>query len=173
MGVRVSVESAIISDGKFEPINPRTAKKFFELARALVTYAHDQGHITENIAAGLAFSTKGAEAPRKRTYSPSQIEKLLHGPAYTLTKPPRWRLFLPLIGKIPVRLLVTRKRSKRPFARIVVQVFQNHAHSTLTDFRGVGSSLSHGLIFSRVEASTKPGVIHHDSQTSQTKDRQF
>ncbi|RAA00006.1 hypothetical protein, partial [Stutzerimonas stutzeri] len=43
--------------------------------------------------------------------------------------------------------------------RIVVQVFQNHAHSTLTDFRGVGSSLSHGLIFSRVEASTKPGVI--------------
>jgi len=95
--------SKIISDGKFEPINPRTAKKFFELARALVTYAHDQGHITENIAAGLAFSTKGAEAPRKRTYSPSQIEKLLHGPAYTLTQPPRWRLddykfWLPLLG---------------------------------------------------------------------------
>ncbi|WP_219852821.1 hypothetical protein, partial [Stutzerimonas stutzeri] len=43
----------------------------------------------------------------------------------------------------------------------VVQVFQNHAHSTLTDFRGVGSSLSHGLIFSRVEASTKPGVIQY------------
>jgi len=95
--------SKIISDGKFEPINPRTAKKFFELARALVTYAHDQGYITENIAAGLAFSTKGAEAPRKRTYSPSQIEKLLHGPAYTLTQPPRWRLddykfWLPLLG---------------------------------------------------------------------------
>ncbi len=95
--------SKIISDGKFEPINPRTAKKFFELARALVTYAHDQGYITENIAAGLAFSTKGAEAPRKRTYSPSQIEKLLHGPAYTLTTPPRWRLddykfWLPLLG---------------------------------------------------------------------------
>src|SRR3546814_8841179 len=34
--------SKIISDGKFEPINPRTAKKFFELARALVTYAHDR-----------------------------------------------------------------------------------------------------------------------------------
>lgn len=95
--------SKIISDGKFEPINPRTAKKFFELARALVTYAHDQGYITENIAAGLAFSTKGAEAPRKRTYSPSQIEKLLHGPAYTLITPPRWRLddykfWLPLLG---------------------------------------------------------------------------
>ena len=95
--------SKIISDGKFEPINPRTAKKFFELARALISYAHDQGYITENIAAGLAFSTKGAEAPRKRTYSPSQIEKLLHGPAYTLTQPPRWRLddykfWLPLLG---------------------------------------------------------------------------
>ncbi|WP_314017849.1 site-specific integrase [Stutzerimonas degradans] len=95
--------SKIISDGKFEPINPRTAKKFFELARALVTYAHDQGYITENIAAGLVFSTKGADAPRKRTYSPSQIDKLLHGPVYTLTKPPRWRLddykfWLPLLG---------------------------------------------------------------------------
>ncbi|MEN1625626.1 hypothetical protein AAIH53_26290, partial [Pseudomonas aeruginosa] len=42
----------------------------------------------------------------------------------------------------------------------VVQVFQNHAHSTFTDFGGVGRSLSHGLIFSRVEASTKPGAIH-------------
>ncbi|MDU0575095.1 hypothetical protein, partial [Pseudomonas aeruginosa] len=36
---------------------------------------------------------------------------------------------------------------------------QNHAHSTFTDFGGVGRSLSHGLIFSRVEASTKPGAI--------------
>ncbi|WP_410897092.1 DUF6708 domain-containing protein, partial [Pseudomonas guariconensis] len=28
------------------------------------------------------------------------------------------------------------------------------------DFRGVGRSLFHGLIFSRVEASTKPGAVH-------------
>ncbi len=39
-------------------------------------------------------------------------------------------------------------------------MLQNHAHGTFTDFRGVGRSLSHGLIFSRVKASTKPGVIH-------------
>jgi len=39
-------------------------------------------------------------------------------------------------------------------------VLQNHAHSTFTDFGGVGRSLSHSLIFSRVEASTKPGAIH-------------
>lgn len=95
--------SKIISDGKYEPINARTAKKFFELARAVMRYAHDQGLLSENIAAGLAFSTKGAEAPRKRTYSPGQIEKLLHGPAFTLTQPPRWRLddykfWLPLMG---------------------------------------------------------------------------
>jgi hypothetical protein len=38
-------------------------------------------------------------------------------------------------------------------------MLQNHAHGTFTDFRGVGRSLSHGLIFSRVEASTKPGAI--------------
>jgi len=40
-------------------------------------------------------------------------------------------------------------------------MLQNHAHGTFTDFRGVGRSLSHGLIFSRVEASTKPGAIHY------------
>lgn len=45
----------------------------------------------------------------------------------------------------------------RPLGRGVVQVLQNHAHGTLTDFRGVGRGLSHGLIFSRVEASTNPG----------------
>ncbi|WP_081232202.1 DJ-1/PfpI family protein [Pseudomonas chlororaphis] len=37
-------------------------------------------------------------------------------------------------------------------------MLQNHAHGTFTDFRGIGRSLSHGLIFSRVEASTKPGA---------------
>ena len=47
----------------------------------------------------------------------------------------------------------------RPLGGVVVQVFQNHAHSTFTDFGGVGRSLSHSLIFSRVEASTKPGAI--------------
>lgn len=95
--------SKIISEGKYEPINARTAKKFFELARAVIRFAHDQGLLSENIAAGLVFSTKGAEAPRKRTYSPGQVEKLLHGPAFTLTQPPRWRLddfkfWLPMLG---------------------------------------------------------------------------
>lgn len=95
--------SKIIQEGKFEPINARTAKKFFELARAVIGYAHDQGYLKENISAGLTFSTKGAPSPRKRTYSPGQIEKLLNGPSYTLTQPPRWRLddyrfWLPLLG---------------------------------------------------------------------------
>lgn len=95
--------SQIIQGGKYEPINARTAKKFFELARALISYAHDQGYLKENLAAGLAFSTKGAPSPRKRTYNPGQIELLLNGPAYTLKAPPRWRLddyrfWLPLLG---------------------------------------------------------------------------
>lgn len=95
--------SKLIQEGKFEPINARTAKKFFELARAVIGYAHDQGYLTENITAGLTFSTKGAACPRKRTYSPRQIEQLLNGPVYTLTQPPRWRLddyrfWLPLLG---------------------------------------------------------------------------
>src|SRR5690606_31088549 len=46
-----------------------------------------------------------------------------------------------------------------PLGWVVVQMLQNHAHGTFTDFRGVGRSLFHGLIFSRVEASTKPGAI--------------
>src|SRR5690606_27514557 len=46
-----------------------------------------------------------------------------------------------------------------PLGGIVVQMLQNHAHGTFTDFRGVGRSLFHGLIFSRVEASTKPGAV--------------
>ncbi|WP_027909342.1 site-specific integrase [Pseudomonas sp. URMO17WK12:I4] len=95
--------SQIIQGGKYEPINARTAKKFFELARALISYAHDQGYLKENLAAGLSFSTKGAPSPRKRTYSPRQIEQLLNGPVYTLKKPPRWRLddyrfWLPALG---------------------------------------------------------------------------
>ncbi len=95
--------SQIIQSGKYEPLNARTAKKFFELARALISYAHDQGYLKENLAAGLSFSTKGAAAPRKRTYTPRQIEQLLNGPVYTLKSPPRWRLddyrfWLPLLG---------------------------------------------------------------------------
>lgn len=95
--------SKLIQNGKYEPINARTAKKFFELARAVIGYAHDQGYLKENIAAGLTFSTKGADSPRKRTYSPGQIEKLLAGPVYSLTEPPRWRLddyrfWLPILG---------------------------------------------------------------------------
>ncbi|MGN5595357.1 site-specific integrase [Stutzerimonas nitrititolerans] len=93
----------IIQNGKYEAINARTAKKFFELARAVVGYAHDQGYLKENLAAGLTFSTKGSPTPRKRTYSPRQIEQLLNGPVYTLKEPPRWRLddyrfWLPILG---------------------------------------------------------------------------
>lgn len=94
---------ALIQEARFEPINARTAKKFFELARAVISYAHNEGYLTENIAAGLTFSTKGAPTPRKRTYTPGQIQKLLNGPVHTLKTPPQWRLddyrfWLPLLG---------------------------------------------------------------------------
>ncbi|PTT71455.1 hypothetical protein DBR41_30425, partial [Pseudomonas sp. HMWF010] len=48
----------------------------------------------------------------------------------------------------------------RPLRGVIVQMLQNHAHGTFTDFRGVGRGLFYSLIFSRVEASTKPGAIH-------------
>lgn len=93
----------LIQEAQFEPINARTAKKFFELTRAVIGYAHNQGYVTENIAAGLTFTTKGAPTPRKRTYTPGQIQKLLNGPVHTLQTPPKWRLddyrfWLPLLG---------------------------------------------------------------------------
>lgn len=95
--------TVILERGGYEPLNPRTAKKVFELTRALMAYAFDHELLTENPAAGLAFSTKGADAPRKRTYSTSQIESLLRGPLYTMCSTPRWRLddfkfWLPLLG---------------------------------------------------------------------------
>lgn len=46
-----------------------------------------------------------------------------------------------------------------PLGGVVVQVLQNHVHGTFTDFGGVGSSFSHGLIFSRVDASTKRWAV--------------
>lgn len=95
--------AAVLERGGYETLNLRTAKKVFELARALMSYALDHDLIKENPAAGMIFSTKCADSPRKRTYSASQLERLIDGPLYKLTSPPRWRLddfkfWLPLLG---------------------------------------------------------------------------
>lgn len=93
----------IMERGNYEPVNLRTAKKFFELARAMMSYALDNDLIKENPGSNLTLSTKGEDAPRKRTYSTTQTQQLLSGPLYTLQSPPRWRLddykfWLPLMG---------------------------------------------------------------------------
>ncbi len=93
----------LMDDPAVEPLNPRTVKKFFELIRAVFRHAHDHDLLKTDIAQGLVFKIKGAEAPRKRTYSPGQVEALLKGPALTLDTPPKWRLddfkfWLPLLG---------------------------------------------------------------------------
>jgi integrase len=95
--------SQLLEDPNVEPLNPRTAKKFFELIRAVMRHAYDHGLLQSDIASNLVFTIKGAESPRKRTYTPGQIEKLLKGPALTLETPPKWRLddykfWLPLLG---------------------------------------------------------------------------
>jgi len=93
----------LISERQYETINARTAKKFFELARSLMRYAHDNGLASEDLGSGLLFSTRGAPPVRRRTYDHSQIEKLLNGPVYRIIDMPRWRLddykfWLPLLG---------------------------------------------------------------------------
>ncbi len=95
--------SQLLEDPTVDPINPRTAKKFFELIRAVMRHAYDHGLLDSDIASNLVFTIKGAELPRKRTYTPGQLEKLLKGPALTLKTPTRWRLddykfWLPLLG---------------------------------------------------------------------------
>jgi hypothetical protein len=37
----------------------------------------------------------------------------------------------------------------------------HHPHGSFTDFRGKLVCLVHGFIFSGVEASAKPGAVHH------------
>ncbi|MCL5042973.1 MAG: site-specific integrase [Gammaproteobacteria bacterium] len=93
----------LMDDPTVQSLNPRTVKKFFELIRAVMRHAHDHDLLKTDIASNLVFKLKGAEAPRKRTYSPAQVETLLNGPAVTLVGPPKWRLddykfWLPLLG---------------------------------------------------------------------------
>jgi integrase len=66
-------------------------------------HAYDNDLLANDIAHNLVFTIKGAEPPRKRTYNPGQIQKLLNGPAVTIKTPLRWRLddykfWLPLLG---------------------------------------------------------------------------
>lgn len=93
----------VITQGNYTPINPRTGKQYFELLQRVLRYALDHELITTDVSAGLAFNTKGAPRPKRRTYTHTQIEKLLNGPVYTLTELPAWRLrdykfWLPLLG---------------------------------------------------------------------------
>ncbi|MBX9915406.1 MAG: site-specific integrase [Pseudomonadaceae bacterium] len=103
VGYRQTPLHEVITQGNYMPINPRTGKQYFELLQRILRYARDHELIAEDQSSGLTFNTKGAPSARRRTYNHSQIEKLLQGPVYTLTKPERWRLddykfWLPLLG---------------------------------------------------------------------------
>lgn len=47
-----------------------------------------------------------------------------------------------------------------PPRRVFTAVLQNHAHHALTNLRGGLVRIVHGLMFSRVGASSKPGAVH-------------
>src|SRR5690606_27831839 len=49
---------------------------------------------------------------------------------------------------------------RRPQRPVLVTMLLNQTHRTLTHFRGKFVVLAHGSILSRIEASSKPGVIH-------------
>lgn len=103
VGYRQAPLHEVIAQGNYTPINPRTGKQYFELLQRILRYARDHELIAEDQSNGLTFNTKGAPNARRRTYNHGQIEKLLQGPVYTLTRPERWRLddykfWLPLLG---------------------------------------------------------------------------
>lgn len=98
---RMSLQELVTSKSA-SAIHPRTAKAYFELAKAMMRYALDQELVEYDVTSNLTFNTRNASPPAKRTYSHDMLSKLVKGPAYTSVKP-RWRLddykfWLPLLG---------------------------------------------------------------------------
>src|SRR5699024_3514261 len=71
--------------------------------------------------------------------------------------PPRFRRTADLAGN---------RADGGPLRTVVTLVFKYQTHSTLTNFRGVRFGRFHSSIFSRVGASSIPGMIQIDSCVS-------
>ncbi|HDY99050.1 MAG TPA: site-specific integrase [Pseudomonas sabulinigri] len=93
---------ALVTDRTSPAVHPRTAKSYFELAKAMMRYALDEELVEYDVTSNLLFKTRNASPPTNRTYSHEMLVKLINSPAYSSAQP-RWRLddykfWLPLLG---------------------------------------------------------------------------
>jgi integrase len=95
----------LLEQGGYEAIHPKTAKKYFDLARSMFRFAFENEWLTRDIAAPVRLKekTRKKSSRQRRAYSHRELETLLNGPLYTATSTPRWRMdnfkfWLPLLG---------------------------------------------------------------------------
>ncbi|WP_322981291.1 site-specific integrase [Pseudomonas sp. C11] len=95
----------LIEQGRYEVVHPKTAKKYFDLARAMFRFAYENEWIARDIAGPVRLKEKARKrsARVRRAYTPQELEQLLNGPVYVCPKVPRWRMddfkfWLPLLG---------------------------------------------------------------------------
>jgi integrase len=95
----------LIEQGGYEAIHAKTAKKYFDLARAMFRFAFENEWIARDIAGPVRLKEKARKRSTRvrRAYTQSELKQMLNGPVYTTEKVPRWRMdnfkfWLPLLG---------------------------------------------------------------------------
>ncbi|CDF85750.1 hypothetical protein PKB_4425 [Pseudomonas knackmussii B13] len=101
-GLRQKPLAQIMTEGGYDPIHPRTLKRYFAMLKGTLDFAVDQGLLEQSPAQSVQYKAQAA-GRSNRSYTREQLRLLLSGPVYTLEAPPRWRLhdykfWLPLLG---------------------------------------------------------------------------
>src|SRR5690606_26350388 len=78
----------LIEQGGYEVVHPKTAKKYFDLARAMFRFAYENEWIARDIAGPVRLKEKARKrsARVRRAYTPQELEQLLNGPVYVCPK---------------------------------------------------------------------------------------
>lgn len=96
----------LIQKGGYEPIHAKTAKKYFDLGRAMFRFAFENEWIGRDVGEAIRLKEKTRVKSNRvrRAYTALELGRLFSGPVYTTdTVVPRWRMdnfkfWLPLLG---------------------------------------------------------------------------
>lgn len=95
----------LIEQGGYESIHPRTAKKYFDLAKSMFRFAFENEWLARDVAGPVRLKekTRTKSSRARRAYTLQELERMLNGPVYQLVEVPRWRMdsykfWLPLLG---------------------------------------------------------------------------